>query len=162
MSHIGYNENMYCVKRNPYNLRFVPPQMQTLDMCTNAVENCSITIKYVDVKYQTEELCMKAITNDPYAYEYIINKTPEMTDFITKNHSYVFDFIKEKKYGKLNFSFGLIHKPIPNQNEDCMLCFDSNGEWCEIKCGHKYHLSCIAKCITPGQINKCPYCQKNI
>lgn len=39
-------------------------------------------------------------------------------------------------------------------NEDrCAVCFENNGRWCKLECGHTFHLHCV------NELNKCPMCR---
>jgi hypothetical protein len=137
--------NLCAVKLSVANFIFI--SKQTPELCMLAVTERGSMLKYV--KNQTNEICIAAITNNPYAIEYVKNITPEMYN-ILKDKLEVFEYIRNKN--KTN-SYNL----ISSNDGDCMICYDSNGEWCKLRCGHTYHVNCIKECMKTSK--KCPYCQ---
>lgn len=59
-------------------------------------------------------------------------------------------------YNKIIYNIDLLFNKI----YECPICFDNidNNDLYEIKCGHKFHLTCISK----WNRNTCPLCRGNI
>jgi hypothetical protein len=138
--------NTIAVMKDPYNLAYVKEEDQNEAICMIAVKQKGNTIKYI--VNQTESLCIEAVKNDQMAIKYVKNKTP-----------YLLSIIDPQLLRELGYITKNIYESCENPNEPCMICFDIEGEWCKLSCGHIYHLNCITKCL---QYNKCPYCQKNL
>lgn len=43
--------------------------------------------------------------------------------------------------------------------EECLICYDCEGEMHELECGHKFHTGCIISWFRSGK-TECPYCRK--
>jgi Fe2+ transport system protein B len=43
--------------------------------------------------------------------------------------------------------------------EECLICYDCEGEMHELECGHKFHTECIISWFRSGK-TECPYCRK--
>ena len=110
------------------------------------------------VRNQTYEICMEAIKSNPGAIKYVLNRTPDMytSDVVEYIHRRIKDIGQEYTCA---------------DDENCMICLDTNGTWCKLKCGHAFHLICIEQCIIvpsnyrfskPIKPSKCPYCQQVI
>jgi hypothetical protein len=135
--------NLYAVNYSFYNIKFV--KNKTLEICLAAVKQCGTMLKYID--NQTPEICIEAIKNDPYSIAYVKNKTPEMYALIKEK--YIFDYIRINHVTNS-------YEVIQDQDEDCMICMDNKGSWCQLQCGHKYHINCITECMKTS--SRCPYC----
>lgn len=48
----------------------------------------------------------------------------------------------------------------PIENEECIICFESDGDWCKLQCGHPFHVCCMKKCLESK--SGCPVCKQNI
>jgi hypothetical protein len=45
------------------------------------------------------------------------------------------------------------------EKEECLICYDYDGEMYELECSHKFHIECIISWFRSGK-TECPYCRK--
>lgn len=77
------NVYMNAVQKDGDNLRYVPSELQTYEMCLIAVRNNGLSIQYVDKV--TDEMQYEAVKNNGMALRYIKNRTPELCWLAVKN-----------------------------------------------------------------------------
>lgn len=59
------------VKEDGFNLRFVPEELKTKEMCELAVKDEALTLQYVPEELRTYKLCYVAIKNDGTTLEFV-------------------------------------------------------------------------------------------
>ena len=60
------------------NLRNVPKNKQTYDMCLESVKADWEQLQFVDERYRTEDLCREAIEQNGFAIQFVTKQTPEL------------------------------------------------------------------------------------
>ena len=53
------------------NLKTIPPEELTYELCEQAVRNCGANLQYVPCKYKSLRICIDAINNDGRALEFV-------------------------------------------------------------------------------------------
>lgn len=61
------------IKRNGLNLRFVPEEFKSYEMCLAAVEQNGLALEFVEE--QTEELCLAAVEENGLALKFVKHQT---------------------------------------------------------------------------------------
>jgi hypothetical protein len=135
--------NLCVIKRDPAYIRFI--KNQTHEICMEAVKQYGYLLRYV--KNQTYEICMEAIKSNPCAIKYVLNRTPDM--YTSDVEAYINRRIKE-----------IGQEYICTDDENCMICFETNGTWCKLKCGHAFHTNCIMQAFRSNL--KCPVCRNDL
>ena len=70
------------VKKDGFNLRFVPEELRTKELCELAVKDEALTLQYVPEELRTYKLCYVAIKNDGTTLEFVPEelRTKELCD----------------------------------------------------------------------------------
>ena len=141
-------------------LDFIPENLKTLELCSDAINNNGIALGDVPVQYMTPEFCKIAVNNNAYALEYVPEhlKTVELCNLAYKKSKDTFQFIP---YNFIDIEFS--HKIIINNEDECPICMENDGAWCELDdCHHKVHLPCIKIVLKNPDARKCILCRKDI
>lgn len=90
------NHYISSVRRDGYKLEKVPEQLQTPEICMEAVKQCSDALQYVI--NQTPKICITAIENDPHALKYVRDKTYDICLAAVSLDGTVIIHVPEKLY----------------------------------------------------------------
>jgi hypothetical protein len=138
---------LFAVKANSHLIKYVPPNRRTEELYNIAVKDNGHLIKEVPEEQRTLEMCIWAVQCNLFLIYHVPVK---FLDDVTK-HKFTVHNIPEIYYEPIT---------VPENSEECPVCCDYTGDWCKIKCGHKFHIKCILECVQTS--NKCPYCFTNV
>jgi hypothetical protein len=86
------------VEQNPLALQYVSPQLQLENMCLKAIEQNPLVLQYVSPRLQSENMCLKAVEKNPNAFKFIVINV-ELNKFIYNElakSSNLENFLREK------------------------------------------------------------------
>ena len=137
--------NAYC-----HLIKYVPPNHRTDELYNIAVKENGHLIKEVPEERKTLEMCIWAVQCNLS----LIHHVPvQFLDEVTKH-----EVTKYKVNNTPEISYESI--TVPENSEECPVCCNYEGDWCKIKCGHKFHIKCILECVQTN--SRCPYCFTNV
>lgn len=114
------------VRQNGYVLSYIPPHLQTEEICLEAVKNYAESIRFAREDLQTEAVGLAAVSQDAFTLRYIKNQTPRVCCEAVLRAEKSYRYILNKKC--------LYHnRPLPEKTE-CLISRDIIGY------GHEYRM----------------------
>ena len=103
------------VKEDGFNLRFVPEELKTKEMCELAVKDEALTLQYVPEELRTYKLCYVAIKNDGTTLEFV---PEELRTFEICNKA-IFTILRDEWDVDLDESFeGFFERNVPEEMQE--------------------------------------------
>lgn len=165
-------------------LEFVPKRFKTLEICMKAVESWGLALEFVPKQFKSYEMCMKAIETDGESLQFVPKKfiNLDMCIKAVKKDGFAFGSVplgfRSIKMCKLAMNsddncytiedipdnFKMIEisgcEMIEEKSDECMFCLHNEGQWCKLKCNHKFHFNCLSNSLLTKE--NCQYCMAKI
>ena len=93
---LKYNDYYDLVEENGINLKDVPNEFKTLNLCLMAIKANGLALEYIPIQFQTETICKLAVKQNPMALEFVPDglKTLKICTIAIKNGESGFHSLK--------------------------------------------------------------------
>ena len=93
---LKYNDYYDLVMENGLNLKDVPNEFKTLNICLIAIKGNGLALEFVPIQFQTETICKLAVKQNPMALEFVPDglKTLKICTIAIKNGESGFHSLK--------------------------------------------------------------------